>query len=163
LKFASHAVAPSNMVEEDVSAGVDQPVMSWAKAEASLNIQIISFTPDVSKLASGWLKAEADQNMKPISFTLDVFHRLTSALNVDLPKNARIIEETRDTSQSGIAPNSLDEHIPSTGFELKHAVMAAAKFTSVMSGGGGGRGVEVAVGSAAAEEKEEAATAGTGV
>jgi hypothetical protein len=71
--------------------------------------------------------------MRYILVTLVVFQRLTSALNVDLALNASRIEVTRVTSHPGMAPNSLDEHIPSTGFELKHAVMAQLKASSVMN------------------------------
>ena len=41
----------------------------------------------------------------------------------------------RDTSHPGIAPNSLDEHIPSTAFVLKQVDMAELKLSSVMSVG----------------------------
>ena len=39
---------------------------------------------------------------------------------------------TRLTSQSGIAPYSLDEHNPSTGFVLKHVEIADAKLLLVI-------------------------------
>ena len=51
---------------------------------------------------------------------------------------------TSATFQPGIAPYSLVEHIPSTGFVPKHVTMAAWKFSSVMvifaGGGEGGEG-----------------------
>ena len=38
---------------------VSHAPMSWSKAEASLNIQLMSVTPEVSQPPMSWLKAEA--------------------------------------------------------------------------------------------------------
>jgi hypothetical protein len=70
--------------------------------------------------------------MAYIDVTLEVFQPLMSALNVDLLLNAHVISVTRDVSHPGMATNSLVEHIPSTGFVLKHVEMASSKFASVM-------------------------------
>jgi len=60
-----------------------------------------------------------------------------------LPTSVMLV--TCDTSQPGIAPYSLDEHIPSTATAAlllgpKHVAMAALKLASVMGVGGLGGG-----------------------
>jgi hypothetical protein len=91
--------------------------------------------------------------MKLIFVALEVFHPLMIPLNWDLLLNASCILVTHETSQSGIAPNSLDKHIPFTGLVLKHAAMAELKFSSMMRGTciGGGGGLEEKAAKAAAE------------